>query len=79
MVGNDEQYAALMALLANEVGVPRPRGAGGAVVPEGGVVTGKDVSAWVELRAADGSWRTLPTEAFMSDEPPADRSRDPPR
>ena len=45
----------------------------GAEVPEGGVVTGKDVSAWVELRAADGSWRTLPTEAFMSDEPPADQ------
>ena len=39
----------------------------GAVVPEGGRVTGKDVSAWVELRAADGSWKTLPTEAFMSD------------
>ena len=38
-----------------------------------GVVTGKDVSAWVELRAADGSWRTLPTEAFMSDTPPADQ------
>lgn len=71
MVGNDEQYAALMALLAGEVGVPA-RVVLGARVPEGGVVTGKDVSAWVELRAADGSWRTLPTEDFMSDEPPAD-------
>jgi hypothetical protein len=45
----------------------------GAVVPEGGRVTGKDVSAWVELRAADGSWKTLPTEAFMSTTPPADQ------
>ncbi len=72
MVGNDEQYAAIMALLAGEVGVPA-RVVLGAEVPEGGVVTGKDVSAWVELRAADGSWRTLPTEAFMSDEPPADQ------
>jgi hypothetical protein len=42
-------------------------------VPEGGRVTGKDVAAWVELRAADGSWKTLPTEEFMSDTPPADQ------
>ncbi len=61
MVGNDEQYAATMALMANKIGVPA-RVVMGAVVPEGGVVTGKDVSAWVELRLADGSWRTLPTE-----------------
>jgi hypothetical protein len=72
MVGNDEQYAAVMALLANKIGVPA-RVVMGAVVPDGGVVTGKDVSAWVEVRAADGSWRTLPTEEFMSDEPPAEQ------
>ena len=72
MVGNDEQYAAVMALLANEVGVPA-RVVLGAVVPAGGVVTGADVQAWVELRAADGTWRTLATERFMSDEPPAER------
>ena len=62
MVGNDEQYAAVMALLANEVGVPA-RVVLGAVVPDDGVVTGEDVQAWVELRAADGSWRTLPHRA----------------
>lgn len=72
MVGNDEQYAAVMALLAAKIGVPA-RVVMGAVVPDDGVVTGKDVSAWVELRAADGSWRTLPTEEFMSDEPPAEQ------
>ena len=72
MVGNDEQYAAVMALLAGEVGVPA-RVVLGAVVPEDGVVTGEDVQAWVELRAADGSWRTLPTETFMSTEPPAEK------
>ena len=72
IVGNDEQYAATMALIANQVGVPA-RVVLGAVVPEGGRVTGKEVSAWVELRAADGSWRTLPTESFMSTTPPADR------
>ena len=72
MVGNDEQYAAVMALLAGEVGVPA-RVVLGAVVPDDGVVTGKDVQAWVELRAADGSWRTLRTEKFMSNEPPAEQ------
>ncbi|PKH43611.1 Transglutaminase-like superfamily protein [Nocardioides alpinus] len=72
IVGNDEQYAATMALIANDIGVPA-RVVLGAVVPEGGRVTGKDVSAWVELRAADGSWRTLPTESFMSMTPPADQ------
>ena len=35
MVGNDEQYAAVMALLANRIGVPA-RVVLGAVVPEGG-------------------------------------------
>ncbi|NYE37180.1 hypothetical protein F4692_002313 [Nocardioides cavernae] len=72
IVGNDEQYAATMALIANEIGVPA-RVVLGAVVPEGGRVTGADVSAWVELRAADGSWKTLPTEEFMSRTPPADQ------
>lgn len=72
IVGNDEQYAATMALIANDIGVPA-RVVLGATVPEGGRVTGQDVSAWVELRAADGSWRTLPTEAFMSTTPPADQ------
>ncbi|MCF6378925.1 DUF3488 and transglutaminase-like domain-containing protein [Nocardioides KLBMP 9356] len=72
IVGNDEQYAATMALIANQIGVPA-RVVLGAVVPASGVVTGADVSAWVELRAADGSWRTLPTEAFMSLTPPADQ------
>ncbi|MEZ5091346.1 transglutaminase-like domain-containing protein [Nocardioides sp.] len=70
MAGNDEQYAATMALLANRVGVPA-RVVMGAVVPADGMVRGSDVSAWVEVRAADGSWRTLPTEEFMGDEHPA--------
>ncbi|RYB93322.1 transglutaminase domain-containing protein [Nocardioides oleivorans] len=72
IVGNDEQYAATMALIANAIGVPA-RVVLGATVPEDGTVTGKDVSAWVELRAADGSWKTLPTSAFMSTTPPADQ------
>jgi hypothetical protein len=72
VVGNDEQYAALMALLANRVGVPA-RVVFGAVVPEGGVVTGADVHAWVELQVADGSWRTLATDQFMDVDRPAEQ------
>ncbi len=68
-VGNDEQYAAAMALLANRVGVPA-RVVVGAVVPRDGVVRGEDVHAWVELRVADGSWRTLATKEFMGKRPP---------
>lgn len=73
MVGNDEQYAAAMALLADRVGVPA-RVVLGAVVPPDGVVRGEHVEAWVELRAADGSWRTLPTEQFMSRRPPSEQA-----
>ncbi|MGH3345346.1 MAG: transglutaminase-like domain-containing protein, partial [Nocardioides sp.] len=71
IVGNDEQYAAWMALLANQIGVPA-RVVMGAVVPEGGQVTGQDVSAWVEVQAADDTWRTLPTELFMDFDRPAE-------
>ena len=72
VVGNDEQYAAWMALLANRIGVPA-RVVFGALVPAGGAVTGADVQAWVELQVADGSWRTLPTELFMDDDRPAEQ------
>ena len=62
-----------MALAATRLGVPA-RVVVGAVVPEGGVVQGRDVEAWVELRVDDGTWRTLPTERFTSATPPeADR------
>ncbi len=71
-VGDDEQYAAAMALLANRVGVPA-RVVVGAVLPRDGKVRGEDVHAWVELRVFDGSWRTLPTREFMSRRPPQGR------
>ena len=64
-VGDDEQYAAAMAMLANRVGVPA-RVVVGACCRGDGKVRGEDVHAWVEVRVADGSWRTLPTKEFMS-------------
>ncbi len=69
MVGNDEQYAATMALLANRIGVPA-RVAVGAVLGRNGVIKGKHLDAWVEIRVANGSWRVLPTGAFMGRRPP---------
>jgi hypothetical protein len=68
-VGDDEQYAPAMALIANRLGLVS-RVTVGAVVPSDGVVRGEDVHAWVEVRIADGSWRTLPTREFMSRRPP---------
>ncbi|MBT9258039.1 transglutaminase-like domain-containing protein [Phycicoccus sp. MAQZ13P-2] len=65
-VGNDEQYASTFALVANDLGIPA-RVVLGALVPEGGRVTGKDVHAWVEVRDASGRWYAVPRERFMPD------------
>lgn len=73
MVGNDEQYAAVIALLAQKLGL-EARVVMGAVLPEDGIVEGRDIQAWIEIRAADGTWRTLPTESFMSEEPPTEQT-----
>ncbi|WP_193613024.1 transglutaminaseTgpA domain-containing protein [Nocardioides lijunqiniae] len=75
-VGDDEQYASAMALLATRLGIPA-RVVVGAVVPKSGTVRGKDVQAWVEIRIENGSWRTLPTETFMGRKPPDRGSPEP--
>ncbi|HXH80974.1 transglutaminase-like domain-containing protein [Nocardioides sp.] len=68
-VGNDEQYAAAMALLVNRLGIPA-RVAVGTVLGDNGVIKGKHFNAWVEVRVSNGSWRVLPTKTFMSNKPP---------
>jgi hypothetical protein len=73
VAGDDEQYAATLAILANQLGVPA-RVVVGAVVPADGDIKGSDVRAWVELRDQSGEWRTLPTEDFMSREHPPDNT-----
>ena len=35
-----------------------------------GCIKGKHLDAWVEIRVANGSWRVLPTRAFMGRRPP---------
>jgi hypothetical protein len=69
IIGNDEQYAAFMALAANRLKVPARVVVG--TFTDGGKVRGKDVIAWVELRVRDGSWRILPTQSFMNHKKPS--------
>jgi Transglutaminase-like superfamily len=69
IVGDGEQYAATMALLANQVGVPARVSLDGAVEP-GGVVKGADVRADVELDTAEYGWVTLPAKDFTGDKAP---------
>ncbi len=57
-VGNDEQYAAAFALVANHLGMPA-RVVLGAVPGADGVVRGENVHAWVEIHVADGRWLTV--------------------
>lgn len=61
--GSDEQFAAAYALLANSAGVPA-RVVIGAIVPDGGAIRGRDVRAWVEVRASSGQWYAVPNSAF---------------
>ena len=69
IVGDDEQYAAFMALAANRLGVPA-RVLVGAVPDRQGWVEGRDVQASIEVRVADGSWRSMPNQLFMSHRAP---------
>lgn len=70
--GDDEQYAATVALAAAYLGMPA-RVVLGAVPGEGGVVLGSDVRAWVEVH--DGTrWQLIAPDDFV---PPRDRAPDP--
>ena len=72
LIGSDEQYAATFALLCNQAGYPA-RVVFGAVVPDGGEVFGRDITAWVEIQTVDG-WRAIPTSVFTPS-----RDRKPPQ
>ncbi|SED02598.1 Transglutaminase-like superfamily protein [Nocardioides exalbidus] len=63
MVGTPFQYSALMALSASRLGVPA-RVVVGAEPRANGVVTHDDVTSWVELQLADGTWRTLGPDRY---------------
>lgn len=69
IVGDDEQFAATLALLSNAVGVPA-RVVLGAVVPSGGTVYGRDMHAWVEVELAGLGWIRVPPSMFLPTQPP---------
>lgn len=73
-VGNAEQYAAAMAVLARAVGLPA-RVVMGFKVPESGEVTGADVHAWVEIALGDG-WVAFDPTGTNTDRP-EERERKP--
>lgn len=69
LAGNDEQYAATLALVAARIGIPA-RVVLGAVAQPGAepmTVKGSDVRAWVEVRRADGGWQTIPPQVLVPD------------
>ncbi len=68
--GNDEQYAAALALAADYVGLPS-RVVLGAVPDPTGVVHGRDVRAYVEVQVDGQRWWTISPEEFI---PSRDRS-----
>jgi hypothetical protein len=64
LAGNDEQYAAGLALAANRLGVPARVVLGGE--PDAtGAIKGKDVHAWVEVARSDGSWQPIYWKQFI--------------
>lgn len=66
LVGTDEHYAALYALMLNRLGYPA-RVVMGATNGPDGMIRGRDVRAWVEVSLAGRGWVTIPTEEFMPD------------
>ncbi|MBR7742625.1 transglutaminase domain-containing protein [Phycicoccus sp. BSK3Z-2] len=64
LAGNDEQYAATLALVGQRLGIPT-RVVMGAEPQADGVVRGKDVHAWVEVQQDDGSWFPVGWETFV--------------
>jgi len=69
IIGDDEQYAATMALLASYAGVPARVSLDGAVESNGSVY-GKDVRADIELDTAQYGWVTLPASDFTGSRAP---------
>jgi hypothetical protein len=63
LVGDDEQFAATLAVMSNAVGVPA-RVVLGAQVGSKGVVTGRDIQAWVQVSLTGLGWVTVERSLF---------------
>ncbi|MFW6597991.1 transglutaminaseTgpA domain-containing protein [Propionibacteriaceae bacterium Y2011] len=87
LVGDEEQYAVAMALMARELGMPA-RVVYGYQPPSSGRVTGDDVSAWVEIAFEGLGWvifnptpdksRALPPDDTRSQSRPRPQVENPP-
>ena len=64
LAGNDEQYAATLALVGRRLGIPS-RVVMGAEPEASGEVRGRDVHAWVEVQLDDGTWYPLRAGTFV--------------
>jgi hypothetical protein len=71
VVGDDEQYAAALALLGRDIGIPT-RVVLGAHVGPSGQVRGSDVHAWVEIEMAGTGWIPVYETSFMGAQPPTE-------
>lgn len=71
IVASPHQYTAVVALAASRLGVPA-RVVIGAMPDRRGIVRYDSVLSWVELQAADGTWRTVPPEEYTGQQTLAD-------
>lgn len=67
-IGDDEQFSVALALIADQLGFPTrvvvgarlaTEESGGIPECEDGLCRGQNLSAWVEVRGADGSWAAI--------------------
>jgi hypothetical protein len=92
-VGDDEQFAAATALLANHVGFPArvvvgyrlsdpPAESGAYTIPacDAGECRGENLAAWVEIQGTDGKWASLDvTPQFVNPISPLSQGRQDPK
>jgi hypothetical protein len=64
--GDDEQYSAELALIANQLGIGA-RVVLGAVPEPNGVVKGRDIHAWVEIAISGHGWVPIYSKTFVPD------------
>ena len=67
MIGDAEQYAVAAALMATDIGFPSRVVLG--FVPSGELVTGSDISAWIEVDTAQFGWVTIDPNPAVRDIP----------
>jgi len=76
MIGDAEQYAVAATLMARQLGFPARAVFG--FVPREGVVSGEDVTAWMEVHTAQHGWVTIdpvPDERPIPQEQPEEQSQ----